>query len=212
MRSARQGATRTARRWGRDEGGFTLPELILVIVLMGIVITPLVESFIDAFRSTADVSTNIATSHDRQAVGIYLDRDIASAETGAINGPGACATLFGQAQPAFLTLSWPSGGAGNYEVDYVIVGAQLWRYYCLSTTELNAQRLSSSISTTYTGTQAPSVQFCNPSCQSTPVYYTGTSTSPTAIGEGTEAGTTITVTFPDTLGSYAFAGTERSYG
>ena len=212
MRSSPGDAPRPAHRRLRDEAGFTVAELILVIVLMGIVVTPLVEAFIDGFRSTADVSSDIATSHDRQSVGIYLNRDIASAQSGSINATGACATQFGQSQPALLTLTWPSPASGNYEADYVIVGSQLWRYYCLSTTELNSQRLSNSVSTTYTGTRAPSVQFCNPSCQSTPVYYTGVSTSPTTITEGTSVGTTITVTIPDSLGSYAFAGTERSYG
>lgn len=140
------------RRLDRDQG-FTLPELLIVIVIIGVISLPLGNLIIEYFRTTAQTQGRLHESHDAQITAAFFSQDVASigrrdangvlvqsVGTSPFTGVTACST--GLITPV-LVLAWdqfdtPGGGATRIVVEYgtrtQIVGAtaqiQLLRVHC----------------------------------------------------------------------------------
>lgn len=167
----------------RDQAGFTLVELVVVVVLLGVVGGPLIESLIEALRTTGAASNSLGNSHDVQLADYYLERDAVGATplTGGATptNPAAdwtCAQAAGLtavqvATQGVLEFKWaqaPSatGGtdsAGNpafnagqsYEADYVYSAPSLIRYFCTFSggTTLSTQQVR--VASTLSQTKTP---------------------------------------------------------
>lgn len=121
------------------ESGFTLIEVLIVLLLLSILMGALAGAAIVSLKAVAGSSTRLSTSHDRQLVDVYLPRDLSSART-AVSGANVttwnCAPHSGGSPTPTLVLGWlgmptttttsptPLGSAeltAQFEVDYVPV-------------------------------------------------------------------------------------------
>lgn len=111
---------------GQDEG-FTLPELLISTVIVGIVLGAVVSAIILALR-THETRTRLIESHDEQLTAAYLARDVASVEKYADRPLSPCGS------GATLAMTWNDPVVGDIYVDYVLDTAQtpavLQRYAC----------------------------------------------------------------------------------
>jgi prepilin-type N-terminal cleavage/methylation domain-containing protein len=69
-------SSRLVRR--RDEAGFTMTELVLTIVILGVIMLPLGNLMLGWFTNSAQVHARIAESHDVQIATAYFAQDVAS--------------------------------------------------------------------------------------------------------------------------------------
>lgn len=208
--------TRDRLAAARDQEGFTLVELIVAMVLVGIVGFPLIESFIEAVKTTGATSTSLGSSHDAQLVDYYLQRDASGAA--ATNAPTtwACAAAagvtVGSGATGLIQFTWPQApqttsstlasgypvfaSGASYEADYVYQGADLTRYYCSVSgvvgTLIQASKVASSLSLT----SPPTVPSLNDQCNG-----------------GSGLGTCTTVAWTDAAGrAYSTILYDRSFG
>jgi prepilin-type N-terminal cleavage/methylation domain-containing protein len=77
------------RQRGQREAGFTLPELLIVIVILGIVAAVIAEAFMTTSRNTASTTQRFNESHDAQIATAYLANDVQSAATISASACGA---------------------------------------------------------------------------------------------------------------------------
>jgi len=141
-----------------SDAGFTLLELVITLVLMGLILGAIAAMFVVSFLATSTSAKNVDSSHDRQLSAVYLAQDIASAATATaqstanlIAGTTLTATCpvsgLNPAPTVVLDLQWqgtpptattlpvdPTSLIVYYAVDYGVVqsGTQynLVRYYC----------------------------------------------------------------------------------
>jgi prepilin-type N-terminal cleavage/methylation domain-containing protein len=139
---------RRARR--RDDRGFTLVELLVSIVILGIIAVPLANVVIDYLLNTASVSARLSESQDEQIAAAFWQQDVSStglrgaydATSGtfplaqSVNVTFPCAEPGGSTQVA--TLTWnqydTSGNPTQITVAYVKQGTHLLRLQCTGTT------------------------------------------------------------------------------
>jgi prepilin-type N-terminal cleavage/methylation domain-containing protein len=145
----------TIRR-SSDDGGFTLVELVITIVIMGIITIPLGNFTLAYFKNYTETQARLGDSHDVQIAAAYFSQDIAG--TGLRSAPTATpandpqqsvwtaptGTYCGSGSgTAVLLLKWDdwtvSGGSGSYtgsaavhSVAYVAQSGTLRRVYCAS--------------------------------------------------------------------------------
>jgi prepilin-type N-terminal cleavage/methylation domain-containing protein len=62
----------------RREEGFTLPELLITVTIMGIIAAALTGVVISYFKTTTDTQSRLTESHDVQFAAAYWQRDVAS--------------------------------------------------------------------------------------------------------------------------------------
>jgi len=62
----------------RRDAGFTLVELLISIVILGVIIVPLGNAVIGFIRNTDATSDRLALSHDAQISAAYVARDVAA--------------------------------------------------------------------------------------------------------------------------------------
>src|SRR4051812_16024387 len=139
-----------------DDGGFTLVELVITIVIMGVITIPLGNFTLAYFKNYTETQTRLSDSHDVQIAAAYFSQDIGNAgvrsastatppndpqqsvwtaPTGTYCGSGTGTTI--------LLVKWDdwslSGTSGNYtgantvhSVAYVAQSGALRRVYCAS--------------------------------------------------------------------------------
>ncbi len=71
------------RRRAHGDGGFTLVELLIVVMLLGMVTSALGASFVTAIRASSSTRDRINASNDAQLIASYLIRDAQA--TGGVN-------------------------------------------------------------------------------------------------------------------------------
>jgi prepilin-type N-terminal cleavage/methylation domain-containing protein len=70
--------TARLRALHRREDGFTLPEMLITVIIMGVVAAGLAGVVISYFKTTVDTQSRLTESHDVQFVAAYWQRDVAS--------------------------------------------------------------------------------------------------------------------------------------
>jgi prepilin-type N-terminal cleavage/methylation domain-containing protein len=74
------------------EDGFTLVELMIGMVIVGIIIASIGAALTVGFRTTDSTTERLNESHDAQISSAYLANDVQSASTVSIGGGGSCAS------------------------------------------------------------------------------------------------------------------------
>jgi prepilin-type N-terminal cleavage/methylation domain-containing protein len=95
------------------ESGFTLPELLLAVVILAIVVVPLTAGIIVFLRTSDATSERFVASHDAQLVSVYLPPDLQSASQVATSG-AECSGV-----PNRLVLRWTATEALGSTVTFV---------------------------------------------------------------------------------------------
>lgn len=88
------------RRRARAEPGFTLPELLVAIVILGIIMVAIGAMITTAFRTTTIVRARLEGSRAPKLVATYWVSDVEGAKTVAV-GVGGC----GSGEP-LVTFTW----------------------------------------------------------------------------------------------------------
>lgn len=86
------------RAAAQDDSGFSLVELLLVIVILGVITVPLANVFLGAMRQTDQSAGRLNESHDAQISAAYWAADVASIGTRSTVDP-----LDPQLQPSVET-------------------------------------------------------------------------------------------------------------
>lgn len=110
----------------RGEAGFTLVELIIAIILLGIIIVPLSAAFVFGVRAITDSEQRINEQRSPLFTSTFFAKDAQSAATvsdRATSATPACGT-----GTNVISFSWSetpiNGGAPlNYSVSYALVGS-----------------------------------------------------------------------------------------
>lgn len=111
----------------RREDGFTLIEVLLVVVILGFISGALTESIILGLRTTEATERIVSGSLDRQLASTYFYGDVQSSDEVATDAAKACPV----STPGTVTLRWNDAGvakAASYSVDPT--EGNLVRRYC----------------------------------------------------------------------------------
>ena len=103
-------------RWraAADDGGFSLVELLLVIVVLGVITVPLANVILGALRNTDQTAGRLAESHDAQLAASYWAADVASVGTRSTVDPlDPCLQPSVETGEAYNTGLFPCGTAGT---------------------------------------------------------------------------------------------------
>ncbi|HUZ43509.1 MAG TPA: prepilin-type N-terminal cleavage/methylation domain-containing protein [Acidimicrobiales bacterium] len=200
----------------RDEGGFTLAELLIVVVIIGIIAGPLIDAFIQGLDTTGRASTSLGSSHDAQLTDYYLERDAVGSSASTSPPAGwLCAAAGGVSVPTAATgvveFSWNqaphysstmSSGqllfapGSSYEADYLYQGSHLTRYYCTvsGSPAVGSAPQVTEVASGLSLTTAPSATIAD--CGSAPTT-TPTSTPASPGGKSPSICTTVQLTDPN---------------
>ena len=156
-------ARRATRRRaaGNDEAGFTLIELVIVVVILPIVIGGIAAALLSVFGLQDQTQNRVGDSNDEQVSSSTFNKDVQSAQQIETATTPACGTS-GQTQ--LVGLEWALDANGNYDtvVSYVVTqsGTANWLVRQICTTGASATPTSSRVVSHDAGT--PTVTF-NPS-------------------------------------------------
>lgn len=107
----------------KDEGGFSLIELLVVVSVLGIISFVLTEAFILGLKTTDGITADVSNSVAVQALRSHFTGDAQKAKEviASPDTPDTCAKDDeGAARPVFLQLKWSEAGAArhvSYELD-----------------------------------------------------------------------------------------------
>jgi prepilin-type N-terminal cleavage/methylation domain-containing protein len=164
----------------RRDDGFTLVELLIAIVILGVIMVPLATVMIGYLRNTDAIAARLGESHDQQIAAAYWQQDVSSigvrsATYDAVNHTfplmQSVNTSFPCALPAGATpvvvLAWNQydtlGGPTGISVAYArdTTGTKLLRLHCTGSTVDSSAVLAHELDPTVTpavacaGTGAP---------------------------------------------------------
>ena len=110
----------------RDDG-FTLPELLVSIVIAALIIGIAGNALITGFKTNDATSQRLSESHDAQVAASTFDRDVQSSDTVSTSDADAVCNLAlgGGGYALTLSMQWtevtPTGAPGtNYIADYLV--------------------------------------------------------------------------------------------
>jgi prepilin-type N-terminal cleavage/methylation domain-containing protein len=188
-------ATPAAGKAGRGEAGFTLPEVLITVVVTSIVVICLSSSFVVGARTTVQANTRLRESHDAQMLATYFPADVASAKTVSTT------TMAGSTCPIpgspVVLLTWTESGVRK-DAYYgrSADGSQIVRQYC----EANAPKTKVTVIRTL------------PSAAGIAVACRAKTTDPWAAAAcaGSPTGVKLTVQHQSGLYSYSIQGSRRT--
>lgn len=111
----------------RQDDGFTITELMIAMLIMGIITVPLVSAFVLGLTTTGRGIQDATNSSDAQLLGSFFEPDISNAETVSVSG--TCGT----GDASVLQANWLDG-ANSMTVSY-------WTYPDVTDTGLAVLRL-----------------------------------------------------------------------
>jgi prepilin-type N-terminal cleavage/methylation domain-containing protein len=120
-------------RWTGDlrsgEAGFTLPEVLITVVISSIVVICLSSSFVVGAKSTVEANSRLRESHDAQMIATYFPADVASAKTVSTTSmAGSTCPIPGS--PVVLFTWTESGVRRDAFYGRSADGSQVVRQYC----------------------------------------------------------------------------------
>ena len=142
------------RRWRRDDGGFSLMEMIVAIAVLAVIITPLTVALVMMLQRTQAVDDQLSRSGDAQKIGAAWTSDVQNVEVNGINTAGECpsSSPTGGAEVHLVTFSWgraASAGAASMSASWVATGLgermQLVRRTCANGAPLDEELLADRI-------------------------------------------------------------------
>jgi prepilin-type N-terminal cleavage/methylation domain-containing protein len=145
-----------------DESGFTLPELMVAIVILGIIIVPLTSAIIVGLLTTSDAQTRLTESQNAVISSAFWAGDVQSADgTVATNGGPPCGDGTGVITVA--KFGWaddisPSNVA-YYFIKTSAAANVLYRRFCRGSTQISQGTIAPELTTA----SNPAV-VCTPSC------------------------------------------------
>jgi prepilin-type N-terminal cleavage/methylation domain-containing protein len=142
----------------RGEGGFTLPELMVGIAILGIIMGPLVASIVVSLRTTSDAQQRLVESRGQQLTAAYFPFDVASSDTIVPNDASPC----GGTGPAVVaSFDWADDHSPTNEISYVVPAGStdMYRKACQGGVVQSTNLLASGVSGT-------PVVACSPNCSS----------------------------------------------
>jgi prepilin-type N-terminal cleavage/methylation domain-containing protein len=136
----RRSSTRLRKRAiGRDEAGFTLVELLVVLVIMPVIIGAIADVVVTSLKSQNGVSGRLSDSASAEVTSAFYERDVQSAAFVTTFAGASQPQPCGTGSPATsgmtfeLGLNWggttPLGGANVAYWNSPSTG-DLWRVYC----------------------------------------------------------------------------------
>ncbi len=151
----------TQRRAAGNDAGFTLIELVIVVVILPIVIGGIAAALLSVFGLQDQTQNRIGDSNDEQVSSSTFNKDVQSAQQIETATTPACG---GSAQTQLVGLEWGLDANGNYDtvVSYVLgqYGSSNWIIRQICTTGASTTPTSTRVISHDAGT--PTVTF-NPS-------------------------------------------------
>lgn len=148
-----------------DEAGFTLVELLIVVVLIPIIVGAVATAIVVSLRNQTSVANRITDSNSAQIASAFFVRDVQSAAfvttNGAVTGPVPCGS--GDTSSTGLTfrlgLSWGSPTAGGVLVSYWEAPSTgtLYRLYCINGSNVPTAKVVVADGLTTTSLIAPAI-------------------------------------------------------
>ena len=195
--------TSTADRRPRSDAGFTLPELVVTIVIMAIISGAVAAAMITSLRTQDASAASLAESHDQQQLAVYLPKDIANAVQTLTEVPGSGTGCTGAGAGSnvlrLTSIDTSSGAVARFYVSYQIEGSvapfTLARYSCAAgqaaVRAVMVRNLPNNSGAVAVAASASKVSMTVTTMQSSPgLTFTITGTPRTAsLGGGSNGGT-----------------------
>ena len=108
-----------------DENGFTLVELLIVIVILGIVAGAIATAFLVIGHSSKETTQRFNESHDAQIAAAYLANDVQSAQT-------ITSTACGSGGTSVVGFRYEDASIATYSYETASGEAQVTRRFCPS--------------------------------------------------------------------------------
>ncbi|MFA5890348.1 MAG: prepilin-type N-terminal cleavage/methylation domain-containing protein [Actinomycetota bacterium] len=167
----------------RDEG-FTLVELVITMVILGIIGAAISTAIVVGLRTTDATQTRLAQSHDRQMTPAFFITDVQSSDDVSLSDTTCSGVI------PVVRFQWTDQGVVKVAA-YAIVAAenerQLRRYYCEDSVVINTSSVVHNLSVSVNP-----VLVCTPACP------------------GTSTPSKVTLTITDTSGaSFDVVGSRR---
>jgi len=161
---------RVRRRLSTSEGGFTLVELLIVVVISGIIASALASAFVAGAQTTTVADQRLKESKDAQLASAYFVADAANATYFSKDTrkstlcPDASVTGGGDQNVALFEWSDTGGSKSAY---YVKSGTEIQRRYCEGSTLVSKVAAVQNLGTTAPEVTCP-VPDVTSACTSTP--------------------------------------------
>lgn len=164
-----------------SEAGFTLAELLVVMVILGIIGYGLTQAVILGLKTTNGTANRVAGSSAAQALDTYFFGDVQSTDQVSTSTTSATDTACGTVAGVLLHLAWTDQNTGTdvfYAFDPPSGGEQsLVRITCVGTSGAPDRRVLGHFS--HDPAIAPVTQYCG--ADQTAMPCTATATAPAAV-------------------------------
>lgn len=97
----------------RDDGGFTLVELVITVLILGVITLPLGNFVLAYFQNVTDTQSRLSDSHDIQIATAYFSQDVANTGLHDSTQPYGSMTSVWTSASASLPASYCGQGTGS---------------------------------------------------------------------------------------------------
>jgi prepilin-type N-terminal cleavage/methylation domain-containing protein len=154
MKKLTQATQRLRARLAAGEGGFTLPELLIAVVVGSTVIAALASAFLVTTKTTTAAKTRLDESHDTQQAAAFFTADAANASyfsktTAPSSAIGTCDAFTGASEAKVGLFQWTDSGVVKAAL-YGTTGspATMVRRYCENGVKITDSQITRNIGST----------------------------------------------------------------